>query len=563
MLLSSLSSLPKLIHSPQLRKNFTLTISVLMLILVTLGVQVRWIPKYHDIDIDSGVYSYAGTRILKGELPYRDFWDHKPPGVHYLNALAFRLLGITPWALWWLGLVWITTIVVVLFLVLYKLVGWSPALIATIFFLLTLHHPLVYKGGNYPETYALLPQLLIILCTLFFFTSRNNRWIFFIGIFSALAFLLKQTTIAIGIASICVILYKDLQARSFFASFQRVLLFITGGLIPILIVIRHWWAQGALTELWEAVIEYNLLYSKGGFTIRSIYASIRELAIPQPFATLFALSIVSTIVFFVKNNPRLANRITDATDLREEAIISNSDDDRDWRKCLFTTVVVAIPLEVLMISFSGRTFGHYFITPLPVLVFAIAYLLHSVGMDLRRWSLNEYRMITIVSLIAVLIIPWFLEIYGRALPSKNQLLEVGSIFSMDNYLTDEVNDYIKEISNPDQSILVWGNSAQIYFYSDRRASSRYFYNYPLLTPGYDNQKRFEEFMTDLQSDPPALVAMQRYSEFVYTYDRDDKQVCPDCPSEIRAGVLKFRDYVKRNYSNAQELRDWVVYIPLD
>jgi hypothetical protein len=272
---------------------------------------------------------------------------------------------------------------------------------------------------------------------------------------------------------------------------------------------------------------------------------------------------VSTIVFFVKNNPRLANRITDATDLREEAIISNSDDDRDWRKCLFTTVVVAIPLEVLMISFSGRTFGHYFITPLPVLVFAIAYLLHSVGMDLRRWSLNEYRMITIVSLIAVLIIPWFLEIYGRALPSKNQLLEVGSIFSMDNYLTDEVNDYIKEISKPDQSILVWGNSAQIYFYSDRRASSRYFYNYPLLTPGYDNQKRFEEFMTDLQSDPPALVAVQRYSEFVYTYDRDDNQVCPDCLSEIRAGLLNFRDYVKRNYPNVQELRDWVVYKPLE
>ena len=66
-------------------------------------------------------------------------------------------------------------------------------------------------------------------------------------------------------------------------------------------------------------------------------------------------------------------------------------------------------------------------------------------------------------------------------------------------------------------------------------------------------------MTDLHRDPPALVVVQRHSEFVYTYDRDDNQVCPDCPSEMRAGLLNFRDYVKRNYPNEQELRDWIIY----
>lgn len=561
MLLSSISSSPKLLRSPQIRRNITLAIFLLMFIIVTLGVQLRWIPKFHDIDIDSGVYSYAGTRILEGELPYRDFWDHKPPGIYYLNALAFKLLGLTPWALWWLGLVWITTIVVMLFLILFKLSGWTVASLATFFFLLTLHHPIVYKGGNFPETYALLPQVLIIWCTLMFFTSGNNRWIFLIGIFTAFAFLLKQTTTAIGLASIGVIFIKDFQVRIFSHSLKRILLFTTGGFIPILSVVGYWYAHDALYELWEAVIEYNLLYSQGGFTIRSIYASIRKLAIPQPFATLFALSIVSAIVFFFKNFPRLPLQISNAVNSSEEVNISNADNGLDWRKWLFATVMIAIPVEVMMISYSGRTFGHYFMTPLPVLVIAIAYLFHSISMDLRRWSFNEYRMITIVSLIAVLILPWFLEIYSRALPKKKQLLEVEAIFSMDSYLIDEVNDHIREVSNPDQPILVWGNSAQIYFYSGRRSSSRYFYNYPLLMPGYDNQERFEEFMADLQADPPTIVIARRDSVFVYNLDREDNQVCPDCSFEIRSGILNFRDYIKGNYPYVDELREWMIYKP--
>src|ERR671913_2651841 len=35
---------------------------------------------------DQGLYAYVGERILAGELPYRDAWDHKPPAIHYAYA---------------------------------------------------------------------------------------------------------------------------------------------------------------------------------------------------------------------------------------------------------------------------------------------------------------------------------------------------------------------------------------------------------------------------------------------------------------------------------------------
>src|SRR5262245_38356831 len=41
---------------------------------------------------DQGLYAYVGQRILHGEVPFRDAWDQKPPGVHYTYALM--------WAIW-------------------------------------------------------------------------------------------------------------------------------------------------------------------------------------------------------------------------------------------------------------------------------------------------------------------------------------------------------------------------------------------------------------------------------------------------------------------------------
>src|SRR6476659_1499722 len=35
---------------------------------------------------DQALYSYVGERILDGDLAYRDAWDQKPPGIHYVYA---------------------------------------------------------------------------------------------------------------------------------------------------------------------------------------------------------------------------------------------------------------------------------------------------------------------------------------------------------------------------------------------------------------------------------------------------------------------------------------------
>jgi hypothetical protein len=47
------------------------------------------------LDRDEGGFGYIGQAIWRGELPYRDLLDHKPPGLFYLFALAVKVVPPT------------------------------------------------------------------------------------------------------------------------------------------------------------------------------------------------------------------------------------------------------------------------------------------------------------------------------------------------------------------------------------------------------------------------------------------------------------------------------------
>ncbi len=49
---------------------------------------------------DSGAFLYIGQRILKGDIPYRDIWDHKPPCIFFINALGLFIGRGAIWGVW-------------------------------------------------------------------------------------------------------------------------------------------------------------------------------------------------------------------------------------------------------------------------------------------------------------------------------------------------------------------------------------------------------------------------------------------------------------------------------
>ena len=58
----------------------------LLLALVGALLIVRLPSLVQPMGPDQGLYAYVGERIRHGELAYRDAWDQKPPGIHYVYA---------------------------------------------------------------------------------------------------------------------------------------------------------------------------------------------------------------------------------------------------------------------------------------------------------------------------------------------------------------------------------------------------------------------------------------------------------------------------------------------
>jgi hypothetical protein len=163
--------------------------AVLLLVWLTcaayMGMNVKrgWIPA------DEGILGQSAERVLKGEMPHRDFNDPYTGGLSYLNAAVFRLFGI--------NLLWLRYLLFAIFLV------WVPAFYALgrQFF-----EPWIAGGitliavawsvPNYP---AAMPSWFLlflasfgILALLKYMNHPKMRWLFLAGFCGGLSFLFKS-----------------------------------------------------------------------------------------------------------------------------------------------------------------------------------------------------------------------------------------------------------------------------------------------------------------------------------------------------------------------------------
>src|SRR5215207_1127003 len=128
---------------------------------------------------DSGVFLYVGWRLLNGDIPYRDVWDHKPPLIYFVDALGIALTPGSLWGIWLLQLLFIFFTLLFVYKLLDQEFGVYAALAGCIILasgLLT-----VLEKGNVTEEYALVFQMLCLWLFLRAwrkgFPVRDSFWI--------------------------------------------------------------------------------------------------------------------------------------------------------------------------------------------------------------------------------------------------------------------------------------------------------------------------------------------------------------------------------------------------
>jgi hypothetical protein len=243
------------------------------------------------------------------------------------------------------------------------------------------------------------------------------------------------------------------------------------------------WANGALSELWDSMIVYNLTYSTSDSLENRVTSTLGLLTTVGRSGS--GIVIAGGIGLLIALGALLA-RATDNVASRKVPTIVQ-------------IAIIAFPLEMLISSFvSGRNYSHYAQTWLPVLAVLSAFAVYQVLRNITFRS-EPTRFLSMQASIVTLIIVSIVTV-----PSLTMLNDLYKTVS-EPFETSEVVEYIKSSTNPDDQVLVWGSETGINLRSDRQTPTRFVMQYPLFAPGYSSEDLYIEFSDGVQQALPELI----------------------------------------------------------
>jgi len=467
---------------------------------------------------DSGVFLYIGWRFLSGDIPYRDVWDHKPPLIYFVDALGLSLTPDSLWGVWLLQFIF----VFLTFFLIYKILDREFGIVAALAGSVTLASGLltVIEQGNVTEEYALVFQALCFW--LFIRTQKNNfpiRASFWIGLCAGFAFNFKQTTIGVWIAyALILFTVRIFQRKSPLLDFLSLL---AGWLIPSIIFVIYFASQNALTDYWEQAFLYN-------FTYIGKHEGIRRL-IPVFFKGFLLLSQGG--VLYLAALGWLAGLAYVWVNRKVAAHPS------------ILIALVNLPIEVILITISGRSIIHYYLTILPVMAILTGILIHTAPRLLEKNPNRSFQKVNrwtpAIMLLAVILFQ-FGQI--KYYPEYVRVLAINE--------HAPVIDYISKNTEEGDKVLIIGAESAINFLTRREAPTRYVYQYPLALLG--RRPMFEEYFNQILENKPALIidtrGRSRLDEKLYVPLQKRSEI-------VRAGV----QYLGENYQQVAQFGEWFVY----
>jgi hypothetical protein len=535
----------------------------LLILVATFSVQLTLDPGYTSMGSDSSLFAYCGKIIADGGLMYRDCYDHKPPGVYYLDALAFKLGGDRLWSLWLFQSLWVSITALVFFLTIRRIWGRLASWITTFILLLTLLYPLYYNGGNYTEIYALIFIILSIGVFYRFLVDGRLVWLFLIGLLTACGFLLKPTYISIGIASGIVITYRMVLRRDWKGLARSTALILAGLILPLVLVAGYWIIRGGFDDFWFANFSHNVQYVEQGSTLRGVFRTIQYFWVKMPFAPITWLTGIAYLTFTIRSWRMISPswRSNPASPIQSIPSSNGVEQAKDHLMC---TLLLAMLIDAFFIALTGLTYHHYFVIPLVAMTASCGYFFCSLKDAFQRGKGRVGIAFLALAIVLVIFISWSIKIVENELPNVSELKKVTAFSKTLSVHPDDLEQYIIEHSRPDESILVWGYDASIYLVTGRRSPSRYVFPKHFLTINMPADNGFPEFMRELQEDPPGLILSNKRSlnqvPHLGLAEQELWDQCQGCRNEIKAKLISFMQFFDDYYTAVGiDFGEWQVY----
>lgn len=398
--------------------------------------------------LDPAVFLEVGRRITLGDLPYRDVWDHKPPGIYIVNALAWLLPVTDAWIVAWLVSLAAVIVTALAVFGIVRTIGASTmaALVGAGLAAGTASAYPLSLGGGYTEPIAAMLASLSLLLLL--------RW----PLAAVWAGGLMATSLGISLQLLPAAVAGALLALT---SVRRAAAFVFGMVIVAGFAVLVMASLGILVEAVDALASYNRAYSEanrraGGIDSGRLFITFLAMA---PLGVLAALGLT-----------------------RLRRISSN------------VTVAVSSWLVgwAALLLVQGALFEHYAVAIVPPLA-----ILASLGVDAARSS--EWRWVRPIAFGVTITVVAYSLLTSVAYPHPG--IAPASSFA--------VAAAIRERSTQTDRVFVWGTEPEIYTYARRASAGPYIYTLPLANADWMSGDRVARLLAEWSARPPAYVVDAR------------------------------------------------------
>lgn len=418
--------------------------------------------------LDAGVFLYVGQRLLEGQVLYRDVWDHKPPLIYYVNALGLGITNGSRWGVWFLEYTAVAAASVLSYKLLQRAFGRWIASSVTAIWLLTFFS--IIEDGNLTETFALPFQFACLLLAYDIETNRAGiyrRRGFLLGILLGLLFFFKTNQIGVGLAIGAYLLFKAYPARNWRGALKNLATILAGFLLVTAGLVILFLVQGNLYEFWQAAFVFNVAYA-GRF---EFFASrFGALAAGYEYLALTGLAVFGISGFAIGVN----------------ALVFARERIPPHIHALLGLSALAFPIELVLVTTSGRPFDHYFAALLYIFAVWTAWLFYLVWRGVCEFIApisRQARRALAVSLLCAL----FLTL----LSAVNKNIKFAAQLHAPE--PPKLIELIRQNTTADDTVLVFGHEARVLFFAGRRAPTRFIYQSAFEIQSFASPALLEEY----------------------------------------------------------------------
>ena len=487
---------------PTPKHPHSLSTPVLLVAILGLTFILRMNFWGQPFQMDEGVYGYIGWGMLDGLVPYKDVFDHKPPGVYLLYSLVFLLSKPTALNVKVFASIYTLGTVLAVFLVTRKIAGETAGLLSALLFAVFSSGPNIQGGGGNAEVFMVLPYTLAALSFINAVETGEGKNYFLAGFWTGLASTIKQVaaTNLLWFGTFLLIrLWRERKQHNLARVLTDGLLLTTGILVPWLPFVLYFYLHDALGNFYFWQVTFNFSYIGKGYGelpnavifLRSIKEVLSENGV------LWLLTLWGVWWWW--------------RSWRKPRVSGSESETQAWQRAAWFQLSVWPLFSFLGVAAGGRFFPHYYIQMIPSLAVLGGVGLKSLCDEIRVKGIGITKRPMALVLAAVLTwalvlsvktdAPYYLN-YNGAQISLHQYRS--PIFSVSRF----IGHYIRQRTQPNDLVYVWAVNPEINFYALRKTPS------PFLVHRRELKVPAEEVIRALQKSPPKyIVAMEEMTRF--------------------------------------------------